>query len=401
MNELQVRELIVKYASDFTDRYTKAYGSIIARVDNGTYLMSRPGLVLDTIKDSDLQLYDMSSGDAGKILSTRRDINVMIFACTEPSAIFSKDADVLRPALYDLAGIVGTDIKIAEDTTAKSLLAALKDRAGCLVRGKGIFSTSSNMKDAISIVKIIEKSIEAEMYGDKIGGIKHLSAEEALRTRQMHNHLYSNVNSEKHVDFVNISTDELDVRNNMIDYANKLKDKGLFHGSWGNLSVRLNDREMLITPSAMEYNKLRAEDIVKVDVNTLAFDHIQRVPSSEFDLHAAIYREHPDWNAIIRTHSHGLSVFAAAQVGFKITDPALHQLLGDVSASEHVEPHTPDFIESILKELRHNNICVIANRGPIFCATSLENAAVMADTIEDTACNMLGYNEPLLRAEEE
>ena len=70
-----------------------------------------PGLVLDTIKDSDLQLYDMSSGDAGKILSTRRDINVMIFACTEPSAIFSKDADVLRPALYDLAGIVGTDIK--------------------------------------------------------------------------------------------------------------------------------------------------------------------------------------------------------------------------------------------------------------------------------------------------
>ena len=257
------------------------------------------------------------------------------------------------------------------------------------------------MKDAISIVKIIEKSIEAEMYGDKIGGIKHLSAEEALRTRQMHNHLYSNVNSEKHVDFVNISTDELDVRNNMIDYANKLKDKGLFHGSWGNLSVRLNDHEMLITPSAMEYNKLRAEDIVKVDVNTLAFDHIQRVPSSEFDLHAAIYREHPDWNAIIRTHSHGLSVFAAAQVGFKITDPALHQLLGDVSASEHVEPHTPDFIESILKELRHNNICVIANRGPIFCATSLENAAVMADAIEDTACNMLGYNEPLLRAEEE
>ena len=122
MNELQVRELIVKYASDFTDRYTKAYGSIIARVDNGTYLMSRPGLVLDTIKDSDLQLYDMSSGDAGKILSTRRDINVMIFACTEPSAIFSKDADVLRPALYDLAGIVGTDIKIAEDTTANPCL---------------------------------------------------------------------------------------------------------------------------------------------------------------------------------------------------------------------------------------------------------------------------------------
>jgi class II aldolase/adducin family protein len=324
----------------------------------------------------------------------------MIFACTEPAALFSKDAKSLKPALYDLAGIVGTDIKIAEDTTSKALLSALKDRAGCLVRGKGIFSASDNMKDAISIIKIIEKSIEAEMYGDKIGGIKHLTDEEALRTRQMHNHLYSNVNSEKHVDFVNISTDELDIRNNIIDCTNKLKDLGLFHGSWGNLSVRLNDHEMLITPSAMEYNNIRAEDIVKVDINTLAFDHIQRVPSSEFDLHAAIYREHPDWNAIIRTHSHGLSVFAAAQVGFKITDPALRQLLGDVSASEHVEPHTPEFIDSILKKLKHNNICVIANRGPIFCATSLENAIVMADTIEDTACNMLGYNESLLKSED-
>ncbi|ASS37729.1 class II aldolase/adducin family protein [Mogibacterium pumilum] len=400
MNELQARELIVKYASDFTDRYTKAYGSIIVRVDNGTYLMSRPVLVLDTIKDSDLQLYDMSSGDVGKILSTRRDINIMIFACTEPAALFSKDADSLKPALYDLAGIVGTDIKIAEDTTSKALLAALKNRAGCLVRGKGIFSASDNMKDAISIIKIIEKSIEAEMYGDKISGIKYLTDEEALRTRQMHNHLYSNVNSEKHVDFVNISTDELDIRNNMIDCTNTLKDLGLFHGSWGNLSVRLNDHEMLITPSAMEYNNIRTEDIVKVDINTLAFNPIQRVPSSEFDLHAAIYRAHPDWNAIVRTHSHGLSVFAAAQVGFKITDPALHQLLGDVSASEHVEPHTPEFIDSILKELEHNNICVIANRGPIFCATSLENAAIMADTIEDTACNRLGYNESLLKPEE-
>ncbi len=32
---------------------------------------------------------------------------------------------------------------------------------------------------------------------------------------------------EKHVDFVNISTDELDVRNNMIDYANKPADSAL------------------------------------------------------------------------------------------------------------------------------------------------------------------------------
>ena len=74
MNEIQARELIVKYSSDFTDRYTKGYGSIIIRVDNDTYLMSKPGLVLDTIKNSDIRLYDIKTGDAGKLLSSRRAI---------------------------------------------------------------------------------------------------------------------------------------------------------------------------------------------------------------------------------------------------------------------------------------------------------------------------------------
>lgn len=399
MNEIQARELIVKYSSDFTDRYTKGYGSIIIRVDNDTYLMSKPGLVLDTIKNSDIRLYDIKTGDAGKLLSSRRDINVMIFACTEPSALYSSTAKLMKPALYDLAGLVGQDVRVAEDTTSKQLLAALKNRSGCLVRGKGIFSVSDNMKDAVSIVKIIEKSIEAEMYGSKIGGIKHLTDEEAIRTNRIHNSMYSNVNSGGQVDFVNISQDEFKIRNDMIDCSHKLKYLGLFHGSWGNMSVRLNSQEMLVTPSAMEYANIRTEDIVKVDINTLEYEHIQRVPSSEFDLHAAIYRAHPEWNAIIRTHSHGLSVFAAAQAGFRISDPGLHAILGDVSASKHVEPHTPEFINSVLTALENNSICVIANRGPIFCAENLDDASVMADAIEETACNMLGYGESLIKSD--
>ncbi len=81
-------------------------------------LMSRPGLVLDTIKGF-RSAADMSSGDAGKILSTRRDINVMILHVRNLQQ-FSPRMQMLRPALYDLAGIVGTDIKSLK--TAKSLL---------------------------------------------------------------------------------------------------------------------------------------------------------------------------------------------------------------------------------------------------------------------------------------
>lgn len=395
MKEQETRELIVKYSSNFNDRYYKAYGMIIMRVDDDTYLMSRPGLFLESIKNSDLTLYDLNTGDVGKFLQSRSDINVMIFACTEPSALFSQDNNVLKPALYDLATLVGTDVPVIENASAKELLAALKNRDGCLVRGKGIMSVSNNIKDAISISKIIEKSVEAEIFGKKIGGVKYLSSEEALKTRNRHNRNYSKVNTEKKVAFVNIGPEEFVVRNNLIDYSAKLRELGLIQGSWGNLSVRLNDEEMLISPSAMEYENIRTEDIVKVNINTLEYDKIQRVPSTEYKLHAAIYREHPEWTAIVRTHSHGLSVFAAAQAGFRITDPALHELIGDVSVSDHATPCSDEFTQNIVKELRNNSVCVISNRGPIFCAKSIDDSVLMADSMDKLACNLLGYNEPI------
>lgn len=399
MKEKDARELIVKYSSNFNDRYYKAYGMIIMRVDDDTYLMSRPGLFLESIKDSDLTLYDLNTGDVGKFLQSRNDINVMIFACTEPSALFSQNNNVLKPALYDLAALVGTDVPVIENASAKELLSALKNRDGCLVRGKGIMSISENIKDAISISKIIEKSVEAEIFAEKIGGVKHLSAQEALETRNKHNRNYSKVNTEEKVAFVNIGPEEFQVRNNLIDYSAKLRQIGLIQGSWGNLSVRLNDDEMLISPSAMEYENIRTEDIVKVNIKTLEYDSIQRIPSTEYKLHAAIYREHPEWTAIVRTHSHGLSVFAAAQAGFRITDSHLHELIGDVSVSEHATPCSDEFIASIVKELRHNNVCVIANRGPIFCAKTLEDSITMADSMDKLACSLLGYDEPLTKTD--
>ncbi len=92
------------------------------------------------------------------------------------------------------------------------MLAALKDRAGCLVRGKGIFSTSGHEGCDFTVKINVEKSIELrDVMEIKIGGIKHLSAEEALRTARciITSILMSIL---RNISFCNISTDELDAQ---------------------------------------------------------------------------------------------------------------------------------------------------------------------------------------------
>ena len=62
---------------------------------------------------------------------------------------------------------------------------------------------------------------------------------------------------------------EQTLREQLVEYGIKLVESGLVQGTWGNISVRLDDKYMLTTPSGLDYTRLTAEDMVKVDIQTL------------------------------------------------------------------------------------------------------------------------------------
>ena len=117
----------------------------------------------------------------------------------------------------------------------------------------------------------------------------------------------------------------------------------------------------------------------------------QRVPSSECGLHAGIYAAHPEYKAVIHTHSNGCSVFAAANAGFKIENPEMHDLIGDIHVSESALPGTEELVQSVLTELQHSRACIMANHGAIFCGENLEITLAIANAVESKACNLLGF----------
>ncbi len=391
------KEALLKRSNAFRERYFTAYGQLVLRVNEETYISSRENLRLSKLTEKDFDLFDINTGDIGRIFSSRDDINAIVFICTEAAVRFSKENQIMRPALDDLAQIIGPDVTVCPDGTARTLLKALRNRRGCFIQGSGIIAVGDTIEEAIAGARILEKSAEAEIYSGKLNGLQYLDPTTAQELHKYYDGSYSKVNQKEKVDFISSGVEEFQLRNRIIDCGKDMSRSELVQGSWGNISLRLNPDTMLITPSGMDYFSIRTEDIVRMNIHDLKYG-MQRKPSSEYRLHAALYRRYPECNAIIHTHSNGISAFAAAHAGFRISEPPMDQLIGDMHCSEYRTPGTDELCDSIMEAIEGSHACIIANHGAIFYGNDLDVTLAIANAVESRACNLLGFGQ---RAEEE
>lgn len=386
------KEALLKRSNAFRERYFTAYGQLVLRVNEETYISSRENLRLSKLTEKDFDLFDINTGDIGRIFSSRDDINAIVFICTEAAVRFSKENQVMRPALDDLAQIIGPDVTVCPDGTARTLLKALRNRRGCFIQGSGIIAVGETIEEAIAGARILEKSAEAEIYSGKLNGLQYLDPAAAQELHKYYDRSYSKINQKEKVDFISSGADEFQLRNRIIDCGKDMSRSELVQGSWGNISLRLNPDTMLITPSGMDYFSIHTEDIVRMNIHDLKYG-MQRKPSSEYRLHAALYRRYPDCNAIIHTHSNGISAFAAAHAGFRISEPPMDRLIGDMHCSEYRTPGTDELCSSIMEAIEGSHACIIANHGAIFYGNDLDVTLAIANAVESRACNLLGFGQ--------
>jgi L-fuculose-phosphate aldolase len=99
-------------------------------------------------------------------------------------------------------------------------------------------------------------------------------------------------------------------RQEVADMSRYLADNGYFSGTGGNIGIRVSDQLMAATPSALDYYAIRAEDIVLVDLETLAVVEGERVPTVEKGLHAHMLKMHRGKRASVHTHQPVASAIA-------------------------------------------------------------------------------------------
>ncbi|SBV92404.1 L-ribulose-5-phosphate 4-epimerase [uncultured Eubacteriales bacterium] len=95
-------------------------------------------------------------------------------------------------------------------------------------------------------------------------------------------------------------------------HANLLLPKhGLVTFTWGNASGIDRERGlMVIKPSGVEYDDMKASDMVVVDLNDGRTVEGSMNPSSDTPTHLALYRAWPELGGVVHTHSRWATIFA-------------------------------------------------------------------------------------------
>lgn len=181
---------------------------------------------------------------------------------------------------------------------------------------------------------------------------------------------------------------EQSLRQQLTDISIRTYDRGLARGSGGNVSTRLGDEHMLITPSGLALGDTTPENIVKVNLKTGEWQPNEPyIPSKETGFHTEIYAARADVGAIVHCHAPHATAYAVRCMDIPyVTDAAFKQ---------PAMPHVP-FAPSGTKELASKvgeaarsstdfRVILLDEHGIITVGANLMEAFLFADLAEEIA----------------
>jgi L-fuculose-phosphate aldolase len=174
-----------------------------------------------------------------------------------------------------------------------------------------------------------------------------------------------------------------DLRKQVVDAGLKMHRKGLTHGTSGNISCRVPQKEkMLITPSNISYEQIQEKDIMLVNFAGES-EETGRNPSSETPFHLMIYKNREDIGGIVHSHSvYALAVATSRKTVPVFLDEMFSEIGGELEVSEYALPGSDELASNILTKLRDKNALLLANHGTVCCGKDLEEAFWVAETVE-------------------
>lgn len=168
----------------------------------------------------------------------------------------------------------------------------------------------------------------------------------------------------------------------ILEGGSRLLKEGLVARTWGNISIRVDDTHMLITPSGRPYEELTTEDIVLVNYHTSRYEGNIK-PSSEKELHCEIYRTRKNVNAVIHTHQMNASTVAAAQREVPPILDDMAQIIGPtVRVADYALPSTKKITKKTVHALKGRNAALMANHGAVCVGRDLDEAFVVCQVLE-------------------
>jgi L-fuculose-phosphate aldolase len=199
---------------------------------------------------------------------------------------------------------------------------------------------------------------------------------------------------------------ESTLRAQIVEVGRRLYARGYTASNDGNISVRLDDARLLMTPKSVckGFMDVGMMCITDLDGRKLAGD---RDPSSEMQMHLEVYRQRPDVEAVVHAHPPTATGFAVA--GIPLDRAVLAEVvttLGSVPIADYATPSTKELPEAVRKYVKAHDGMLLANHGALTLGADLFSAYYKMETIEHFAkislvARLLGGERLLSRQEVE
>lgn len=180
---------------------------------------------------------------------------------------------------------------------------------------------------------------------------------------------------------------ETAARESIVRIARSMYERGLTHGSTGNISVRI-DGGWLMTPTGSSFGDLDPARLATIDASGRHVDG--DAPTKEAFLHRAMYEQQPRFAAVVHLHSvHSVAVSVLADVDSNDVLPPLTAYyvmrVGRLPLVPYFPPGDARLADAVRGYAGRHHALLLANHGPVVAGTTLSAAADAVEELEATA----------------
>lgn len=182
--------------------------------------------------------------------------------------------------------------------------------------------------------------------------------------------------------------------------AKEMVTSGLVEGTAGNVSARLPDGNVVMTPASLAYETMSPSDMVICSLEGAVLEGT-RPPTTEQALHLACLRDHPDVGAVMHSHATYCTMFAVTHQTIPcVVEEFDIYVGGDVGVTQYKMTGTDELGDEVARHLSDRGAVLIANHGLLAVGKTPADALKVSQLVERTAhivwgARMLGDIVPL------
>ncbi len=163
-------------------------------------------------------------------------------------------------------------------------------------------------------------------------------------------------------------------------FGRLLYEKNLIAGNQGNLSLRLPNGSIKITPSGRHKGLLEPRDIITITPAGKILDGVGE-PSTDTRLHIGIYARRPDVMAVC--HAHPIYTTISFSGDIESLDMISQRSgIANVPVLDEADMGAEEFIEEVQAAVSGNDLFVLYNHGVFACGNDLEDCLIKIENLE-------------------